>query len=131
MSKWTHFHDMHSGGGAKEKWGHIFIEAPIEEARVVFFNRFGHSPDRVTCTCCGEDYSVDEAESLEQATGYNRGCDWDKDLNQYAERRRSHSDYLSLEQYAAREGVLIIRASEIKQGETIGTVPKQGYVWQD
>ena len=71
---WTRFHDMHSGGGLKEKWACIYIEAPEAEARVVFYNRFGHNPERVTCTCCGEDYSISEGESLAQLTGYDRGC---------------------------------------------------------
>lgn len=25
---WTRFMDMHSGGGSKEKWEYIYIEAP-------------------------------------------------------------------------------------------------------
>lgn len=70
---WTHFHDMHSGGGQKLAWGHLFIEAPKDEARSVFYARFGRSPDRVTCTCCGADYSLTESPTLERATGYNRG----------------------------------------------------------
>lgn len=36
---WTEFWDMHSGGGQKEKWAKIYIEAPEEEARVIFYNR--------------------------------------------------------------------------------------------
>jgi hypothetical protein len=72
--KWTSFMDMHSGGGQKEKFAYCFIEAPEDEARVIFFNRFGHSPDRVSCTCCGNDYSISEDESLEQATAYQRNC---------------------------------------------------------
>ena len=74
---WTHFHDMHSGGGLKiEPYSHIFIEAPQEEAELVFYNRFGRNPHRVTCSCCGEDYSVSEETTLEQATAYHRGCDF-------------------------------------------------------
>lgn len=71
---WTQFHDMNSGGGKKEPFRHCFIEAPEEQAKVIFYNRFGHSPDRVTCTCCGPDYSLTESESLAQATGYERNC---------------------------------------------------------
>ena len=57
---WTQFSDMCSGGGRKEKWDCIWIEAPEDEARVIFNNRFGHDPSKVTCTCCGSDYSVYE-----------------------------------------------------------------------
>ena len=71
---WTRFMDMHSGGGGKEPQAFIYIEAGEEEARSVFFARFGHSPDRVSCTCCGEDYSVASGDSLEQLTGYDRNC---------------------------------------------------------
>ena len=70
---WTNFMDMHSGGGTKvDDFEHIYIEADKETAKVIFYNRFGHSPDRVSCTCCGEDYSIDENKSLAQLTGYRR-----------------------------------------------------------
>lgn len=71
----TQFWDMHSGGGTKEEpYDMIFIEAPLEEAKIIFYNRFGHNPERVTCTCCGEDYSIDEYITLKRATAYHRGC---------------------------------------------------------
>lgn len=69
---WTHFHDMHSGGGLKHGVAHIFIEAPVDEAKLIFFNRFGTNPERVTCTCCGEDYSIDEEPTLAASTAYQR-----------------------------------------------------------
>ncbi len=71
---WTHFWDMHSGGRQKLDWSHIFIEAPIDEAKIIFQNRFGRNPERVTCTCCGDDYSIDEYPDLAQGTGYERKC---------------------------------------------------------
>jgi hypothetical protein len=66
--------DMHSGGGLKEKAQYIYIEAPEAEAKVIFYNKFGHNPDRVSCTCCGSDYSISSGEDLVQLTGYDRGC---------------------------------------------------------
>lgn len=74
---WTNFWDMHSGGKQKEKFAQCYIEAPEPEAKVIFYNRFGHNPERVTCTCCGEDYSISEHKTLGQASGYQRGCKWD------------------------------------------------------
>lgn len=71
---WTQFHDMHSGGGQKLAWAHIFIEAPELEAKAIFWHRFKRNPERVTCTCCGEDYSISSEPSLELATQYERGC---------------------------------------------------------
>lgn len=73
-SAWTQFWDMSSGGSRKLKWGHIYIEAPIEEAKIIFQNRFKRNPERVSCTCCGEDYSVSEYPSLKQASGFERKC---------------------------------------------------------
>lgn len=73
---WTLFWDMHSGGGTKEgNYDKIYIEAKEDEAMKIFYNRFEHNPNRVSCTCCGEDYSIDEYETLEEASGYHRHCD--------------------------------------------------------
>jgi hypothetical protein len=73
---YTRFMDMHSGGGLKEgSYQHIIIEAPEEEAKVIFYNRLGHNPERVTCTCCGDDYSISEYETLTEATAYDRNAD--------------------------------------------------------
>jgi hypothetical protein len=109
---WTTFLDMHSGGDQKEKWGHIFIEAPEDEAQVIFYNRFGHNPNRVTCTCCGNDYSVDEHPTLEEATEF-------------------HRKGRTVEEYRKDPTVLIVPKSKILDSERKGTVPPQGYVWVD
>jgi hypothetical protein len=111
---WTRFMDMHSGGGCKEKpYEYIYIEAGETEAKTIFYNRFGHNPERVTCTCCGEDYSTSEYKTLEEATQYQR------------ENRELVGDYCK------RKDVLVIRAKEIKPEEYSGSVPRQGYVWVD
>lgn len=170
-SKWTHFWDMHSGGGTKEKFQHIYIEAPQNEAEVVFYNRFGHNPNRVSCTCCGPDYSITEGASLARLTGYHRNCDnleapreklyktpndpWFEEhyylepeevedaksrgytVNENIARsigkknRSAFGKYLTVEEFIDREDVLVIRAHDIKPEERTGTVPEQGYVWQD
>ena len=141
---WTRFMDMHSGGGMKEPpYEYIYIEAPEDEARVIFYNRFGHNPDRVTCTCCGSDYSIDESSSLQKATAFERNCEWEN--GGYVERQtadkitirktyRTPADdpwglYQTVEQYIARRDVLIIKADEIKPQERVGAIPQQGYVW--
>ncbi len=99
----THFWDMHSGGSAKEPWEHILIEANEAEARVIFYNRFGHNPDRVTCTCCGSDYSVYELK--------------------YSEIKPF------LKKYGKGDKFLIIAKDEIKPSERSGEVSMQGYIW--
>lgn len=113
---WTRFMDMHSGGSTKvvirkQAIEYIYIEAPENEARVIFYNRFGHNPSRVTCTCCGEDYSVSEEQTLELATAFERGC-----------KGRFH-DYTPLADYIAKKDVLVIRAEEITPAERSGDVP--------
>lgn len=124
---WTHFMDMHSGGGRKLDWEHIYIEAPADEARVVFYNRFDRSPDRVTCTCCGEDYSVTEYETLEEATAYYRGD------SPFA--RGPKVDIETYLRTGGNEGIfndgppMVIRADEITADDRRGSVPAEGYVW--
>lgn len=93
---WTQFWDMNSGGGPKLEWSMIYIEAPEEEAKSVFFARFGNNPERVSCTCCGDDYSISEYETLEEATAFHRGLrfvtpaeDW-RELS--IEARREHNE---------------------------------------
>ena len=117
---WTKFWDMHSGGGCKEPpYEKIYIEAPESEAMVIFYNKFGHSPSRVTCTCCGEDYSVSEFATLEDATRFQR------------EQEFSSRPKISLEDYEKQPDVLVIRESQISDDLRVGELPQQGYVWVD
>ena len=155
-SAWTQFMDMHSGGGTKlPPYQYIYIEAPEKEAEIIFFNRYGRNPHRVTCTCCGEDYSVTESASLREATAFNRGCDYayfnpsggevaqntawvsGKGIRPgytsgYVERGagKSYRPFCSLAEYMERKDVLFIRANKIKPHERVGTLPAGGYVWQ-
>ena len=141
--------DMHSGGGRKLEWEQIYIEAPEAEARVIFYNRYGRNPSRVTCTCCGDDYSISESETLEQATGFDRGCRYayyDKDGNEvdgwrhpdrvsdgYVDEpdpERSYRKYQPLSEYVKDKMVKVVRASEITDAERVGDVPEEGYVWR-
>ena len=149
---WTLFWDMHSGGGQKEKWSKIYIEASKEEAKVIFYNRFGHNPERVTCTCCGGDYVIDEDPTLEEASAFHRNCQWiqkegTKGMGpdgRYLEVGEDlpggwaigHSGFhgdepQTLTEYRKSKDVLIIPASKIKPKERVGEVPEQGYVWVD
>lgn len=140
---WTRFMDMHSGGGLKESpHQYIYIEAPEDEAKRIFYGRFGHNPERVTCTCCGEDYSISSDESLTQLTGHDRNCDYD---GEYVERQNPRNMdirrqcntadsepwglYQPLTEYVKRDDVLMISAGEIKPEWRNADVPEQGYVW--
>lgn len=88
----------------------------------------------MTCTCCGPDYSLSESETLEDATGYHRNCNYSRETEKYIEepsRRRFGGPYRTLEAYLAGEGqnVLIIRAEEIADEERKTPLKRQGYVW--
>jgi hypothetical protein len=149
---WTQFYDMHSGGGQKLDWPHIFIQAPEDEARVIFYNRFGRSPNRVTCTCCGPDYSISETSTLELATAYERRLRYvlkfdsegmflegkylepDEDVPDGFKLGAqlsfgSGSNGKTLKEYIRKANVKIIYHEEILQEERKGEVPQQGFVW--
>jgi hypothetical protein len=75
--KVTRFMDMHSGGKLKTPFTHIYVDAPLDEALNIFKDTFKHDPDNITCKCCGEDFVYEEYKSLEEASAYDRGCQWD------------------------------------------------------
>lgn len=151
---WTQFMDMHSGGGQKLPWAYIYIEAPEAEAERVFRARFGRNPNRVTCTCCGEDYSASESKTLAQATAFNRECRYVEDergwswpkpddyregfylepeesvpegykLSSYRQRGRG----ISVEEYLKSEDIKVIYAHEITVNERQTPLEREGYVW--
>lgn len=117
---WTHFWDMSSGGDQKLDFHHCFIEAPKSEAKTIFYNRFGRNPDRVTCTCCGSDYSISEYPTIDEATEYHRS----------SRAIFGPKTDLTVQEYEKSEGVKFIRADEIKPEERAGEVPEEGYVWR-
>lgn len=153
---WTRFMDMHSGGGQKLSWAFIYIEAPQAEAEVIFQNRFNRNPNRVTCTCCGEDYSIDEEPTLEESTAFDRGCKFayfDKDGKEIPEEKAwipgkgtingakgryvecqsedSWRHYVPLAEFVKQTDKLFIHAQEIKPKEKKGELHEEGYVWRD
>lgn len=133
IKTWTRFMDMHSGGRCKESpYEKIYIEAPEEQARIIFYNKFGHNPDRVTCTCCGSDYSYDDYSSFAEASAYDRNCKYVKDKGYVEEpRESSYTTYelVKIDDYKANENVLVITKSEIEDVWRKGEVPEEGYVW--
>lgn len=115
----TEFFDMHSGGGCKEApYEYIVIEAAQLEATIIFYNRFGHNPHRISCTCCGNDYYVSEhKEDIVSATKYHR---------EDAIFKRPKDPSLSA--FLSQDNVLVICAEDIKPEDRLGTVPEEGYV---
>lgn len=135
-SPWTRFMDMHSGGGLKEAQQYIYIEAPEEEAKSVFYAIFGHNPERVTCTCCGQDYSIRQDVDLAQSTAFDRNCHYDNTEHKYVEREgdspwAKRGGLTTLEDYLQRDDVRVIYAKDIPVGAREVHVPRSGYVWVD
>lgn len=150
---WTRFMDMHSGGRQKLNWEKIYIEAPESEAKSIFYSRFKRNPERVTCTCCGDDYGISSAEDFAQLSAFDRGCQWAHPDTQDIKTQNRQGRYLepdevmpdgwiaskysafhkgpieTIEQYMAREDVLVIPADEIKFDERKLDVPAEGYQW--
>lgn len=125
---WTLFWDMHSGGGLKEApYSKIYIELPEDEAKIYFYNRFKHNPERISCTCCGDDYAITESKTFEQASGYHRKCTYNNNQRIYEENKTC----MSIEDYKKQDHVLVIPKSEIKEEMCKGEIPEQGYVWVD
>jgi hypothetical protein len=109
LKMWTRFMDMHSGGSCKIKIDgtekqYIYIELPEDQAISYFERVFDRHPYNITCDCCGEDYSIDEAETLEDASSYDRQ-DW------------RTKEYSSVEEYSNRPYVLIIGEDVIKAAD--------------
>lgn len=114
---WTRFYDASSGGYQKLRWKVIYIEAPEEEAKLIFYNKFRRNPDRVTCTCCGEDYSVIEDQTLWESV------DFDLQV------RKKCGVEVTLHQFLCLPDVLVIHAAEIKPEWRQGKIPAEGFVW--
>lgn len=116
---WTQFWDMHSGGSTKQdKFDKIYIEASEEEAKVIFENRFGHDPTDVACSCCGENYSISEYETLLRATAYERKADYenpDKPAKKW--RSEEFEEMITLEDYLKSDHVLVVPKEDILDSE--------------
>ena len=96
--KVTQFYDMHSGGSTKTKYSKIYIEGIERQAREIFSKRFNLDPENVTCACCGEDFSVSEYDSIEEACYY--------DLHRGGKQG-------SLDEYLKRDDVLFIQGATL------------------
>lgn len=111
---WTKFRDMASGGTRKEKWDIIYIESDNEDESIqIFKNKFGLDPFNVTCSCCGEDYSLTNDDTLELVTAYERNCRYDRNINSYIEEQgNGYQPYIPLKLYMLLDSVLFIPKGE-------------------
>jgi hypothetical protein len=99
----TRFIDMHSGGNLKTSYTHIYIDEPLGKAVQTFKDLFKRDPDNITCKCCGEDFIYEQYNSLEEATAYDRKCDW-------VEGKYNENGKMSVEEYFSGDNkVLLIR----------------------
>lgn len=66
---WTLFTDLLSDRGRKTDFDDIIIEAPIEEAKRIFWEKFGFMADKISCECCGEDFDISEIADISAYQG--------------------------------------------------------------
>jgi hypothetical protein len=132
--------DMHSGGRQKLDWPNIYIETvarngggAIDEAKSIFYAKFGRNPYRVTCTCCGEDYSLSCYDDFAQASAWERGCAYDKESKSYLEKpqdkKRSFHKYQTIEEYIASGEAKVIYKDEVDDADRHHSLPTEGFVW--
>jgi len=111
---WTQFSDAHTMGYKKTPYEDIYIEAPKEIAEEIYKERFGKSVWSMWCECCGHGYSINEYDSLEQATAYDRNCLFHEGLERWLEEpkhpnaRYRDDQHKTVEEYALRPDILII-----------------------
>ena len=130
---------MYSGGSQKEDWSEIYIQASSEEEAIkIFERRFDHHPHRVTCDCCGEDYSISSEKELSNITAFNRNCPWIYEKGKSLEGRylegngkgkgknkgekipdgyklgQSCGKWMPLKEYREQKNVLILGENDIK-----------------
>lgn len=137
---WTHFWDMHSGGRQKLDWAHIYIQAPEEEAKLIFYNLFGRNPERITCSCCGEDYAIDSEDgdyALEYITAFHRGAkitetdDLEEPILDIPQRPSFGYRYQTLLDFMISDEAKFINQEEISAHPEwlVGSVPEEGWRW--
>lgn len=98
---WIRFMDMYSGGGCKTEYEYIYIEADSEEEGIdIFKDKFYQDPYDIGCECCGQNFSVSEYKTLQDATMYERQT--------YSPKR-----HIPLEEYVKQSGVLVIRKEKM------------------
>lgn len=110
---WTLFADAYADGKLKFKafeW--IIVEGKEEDALSLFMDITNVDPKKVTCTCCGQHYSIREFDSVFQATAFERGCCYDMTLECYVEEISDFPiiHYTTVEDFIDRDNVLIIFA---------------------
>jgi len=109
---WTTFRDAFTGGRLKIPGIEcVIIQGNKEQAIKLFQQLIGMDPLFASCDCdiCnGPDYSVIEYEGLFQATGRERNCFWDIDLQLYLEETNGESLYIPLEDHLNQLSILVI-----------------------
>jgi len=112
----TQFKDMHSGGKAKTSYENIYIEASESDAIDFFKSWFSRDPSQITCSCCGQDFSVRSYDSLEQATGYERNCVYED--GRYIEKPKSYSGssrkLLTVDELLDKDSVAFFSQSDVE-----------------
>ena len=120
---WTTFSDASttSRPGLKVGYKRILIELEKLPAKTVFRHMFNYSPDKVSCSHCGPDFSVIEWDNeLAAATSIWRHCHMDDDgwedcpfkPGSIGHKHGLHEYYIPLDEFLERDDVLVISREE-------------------
>lgn len=109
---WTRFRDMHSGGGQKTGFDHIYVELPERQAVTWFKQYFNRNPYNTTCRTCGDDFSISEGESIQKLTSFQRNARVNDDGTEVPE--STWGKYLTLEEYGDLDEAFIMSAFNLE-----------------
>lgn len=121
---WTKFWDMHTAGRAKTEYEKIYVEALYDEAVEFFESRFETDPHNVSCRCCGQDFSIDGYDSLQQATAYHRNCkfvevDGEDGGGHWVEKPKivgnTVREHIELDEYVEKDDVAVFYADDVSE----------------
>jgi len=107
---WTEFFDKCPGGKLQTSWAYIYVEKPEQEAIEVFKAALKLDPTDVHSSQCGEDYARYEHETLQEATAYRRGCEFNSHAGDWLEtqcKTQMHK-YQPLNEFLKRQDVLVL-----------------------
>lgn len=107
--EWTLFEDAFAEATTKfHEYESIIVQGNLEKALPLFKAITKVDPYKITCQCCEQHFSIRDYDSVFQATGNYRNCNYDKELNCYVEAQGIYGIFIPLEEFLKKENTLII-----------------------
>jgi len=110
---WTRFDARFTCFSPNTKHKVFLVNAPIEKAKLIFYNRTGHSPNK-GCRCCGDNFRARIYPSLNAAAG----CPTPEEIE------TRHDDEAQVEKFCENRSVMVIWSDEFEPEDLEGRLPK-------